>query len=93
MDVWKNKEKSLKMYLKSPWKVLEKGMSWSVGTMNKIPVMVQTLGPVILDSKHFGKEKLQIYILDHYLSQILIKNPRMTFFSVQNLHYNDFVWW
>ena len=26
-------EKSLKMYLKSPWKVLEKGMSWSVGTM------------------------------------------------------------
>ena len=25
-------EKSLKMYLKSPWKVLEKGMSWSVGT-------------------------------------------------------------
>ena len=37
MDVWKNKEKvlekSLKMYLKSPWKVLEKGMSWSVGTM------------------------------------------------------------
>ena len=37
IDVWKNKEKSLKtpwkMYLKSPWKVLEKGMSWSVGTM------------------------------------------------------------
>ena len=26
-------ENSLKMYLKSPWKVLEKGMSWSVGTM------------------------------------------------------------
>ena len=22
------------MYLKSPWKVLEKGMSWSVGTMS-----------------------------------------------------------
>ena len=33
MGVWNNKEKSLKMYLKSPWKVLEKGMSWSVGTM------------------------------------------------------------
>ena len=33
IDVWKNKEKSLK----TPWictsKVLEKGMSWSVGTM------------------------------------------------------------
>ena len=28
-------EKSLKIYLKSPWKVLEKGMSWSVGTMVK----------------------------------------------------------
>ena len=26
-------ENSLKMYLKSPWKVLEKGLSWSVGTM------------------------------------------------------------
>ena len=33
MDVWKNKEKFLKMYLESPWKVFEKGMSWSVGTM------------------------------------------------------------
>ena len=33
MDVWKNKEKSLKMYLKSPRKLLEKGMSWSVETM------------------------------------------------------------
>ena len=27
-------ENSLKMYLKSPWKVLEKGMSWSVRTMS-----------------------------------------------------------
>ena len=26
-------ENSLKMYLKSPWKVLEKDISWSVGTM------------------------------------------------------------
>ena len=26
-------ENSLKMYLKSPWKVLENGMSWSVGTV------------------------------------------------------------
>ena len=26
-------ENSLKMYLKSPWKVLWKGMSWSVGTV------------------------------------------------------------
>ena len=31
-------EKSLKMYLKSPWKVLEKGMSWSVGTMLSVIV-------------------------------------------------------
>ena len=36
MDVKQRKvlENSLKMYLKSPWKVLEKGMSWSVGTMD-----------------------------------------------------------
>ena len=34
-------ENSLKMYLKSPWKVLEKGMSWSVGTMFLVPFWSQ----------------------------------------------------
>ena len=33
MDVWKNKEKSLKTPWKCSSKVLEKGMSWFVGTM------------------------------------------------------------
>ena len=33
MHIWKNKEKSLKTSWKCTSKVLEKGMSWSVGTM------------------------------------------------------------
>ena len=34
MDVWKNKNKSLKTPWKWTSKLLEKGMSWSVGTMD-----------------------------------------------------------
>ena len=45
MDVWKNRKKSLKMYLKSRWKVLEKGMSWSVGTMVSFSGNVSFVSP------------------------------------------------